>query len=121
MSETEENPTQVMTTHRSNRCEHGFLSELRLCPVCFPKSLTANPRIRASNGQFRATASEGLPDGYYRCWRCGKVKPLQDFSRCASKRNGHLSRCKKCDNSIHAEKKRKPEGWRLGGLASALG
>lgn len=38
-------------------------------------------------------------DGSKRCLRCEQVKPLTDFHRDSSRKDGHGTRCKTCDNS----------------------
>lgn len=46
-----------------------------------------------------------LPDGHKCCTGCGRVLPLDQFYRCRSKRDGHMSRCKQCE---HLRKLGKP-------------
>ena len=39
----------------------------------------------------------------YTCYNCKKTKDLSLFYKQASKKNGHSSRCKKCDNILKAD------------------
>lgn len=39
------------------------------------------------------------------CCRCGAMKPLGQFSRCAQKANGRQSYCKACDHEDYLERK----------------
>lgn len=43
------------------------------------------------------------------CWNCHKVKPITDFYKVRSARDGHFGKCKKCcniDNKKHLELKK---------------
>lgn len=38
-------------------------------------------------------------DGLCRCYMCGEIKPIQEFSVDKKRLNGHSTLCKKCDNN----------------------
>jgi hypothetical protein len=106
--------------HRGERCEHGFLVELSICPTCNPSPRLITPtqiglvlsmlaarqhRRRLGTGRFAALRTEA---GEYICWACRQPKPLtaEFFFRCMSKAHGFQDRCKKCDNLIKTLKRK---------------
>jgi hypothetical protein len=118
--------------NRGERCDHGFLRELKTCPKCFtsPSMKGFNRvsqvlqllalkqvRVKSQKGKFEPVASrmlEETPEGFplleYHCWRCKRwfLLTSENFRRAASKATGFQTRCKLCDNSLKTEKKRAP-------------
>ncbi len=47
-----------------------------------------------------------IPDGFYRCARCGHVGPPHDFARNRAVARGHAYRCLRCNAEIVAAWKR---------------
>lgn len=47
---------------------------------------------------------EYMPDSYARCTKCGKVKPLDEFHKDASKPTGHRSCCVDCRRRYERER-----------------
>lgn len=126
-------PTQDTSANKA-RCGHGYYQEFAKlktppCPRCHPHLyplerelasfalvLIANkrtatrprPRMRDRRNSIVFVAEATVEPGMYRCWCCGKVKPLgaDNFRRDASKSTGFQSRCKKCDNGLKTRKRR---------------
>ena len=42
-----------------------------------------------------------IPDGYKRCYRCGKIKQIEDFYKNKNKKDGLYSQCKNCIDEYH--------------------
>lgn len=110
-----ESPTQERKRIPLTRCECGYyvhaeeLGEPR-CPrhdpVIIVRIHKERREVRLDNGRFAPIGT--VRPGFYECWRCGLVKPLDDFYPASSKRNGRQSRCKKCDNSMKTARRREP-------------
>ena len=46
----------------------------------------------------------------YKCYKCKRIKDLNEFYKKASKKNGYSGRCKKCDNIMKTNwKSKNPE------------
>src|SRR5690554_4606417 len=64
----------------------------------------------------RAARRNSVPDGFKRCYRCGEVKPLEEFSPRKDSRDGRQSLCYACDTRRTRERHWKergvpPEHW----------
>ena len=49
------------------------------------------------------TTISGIPHDFKKCSKCGEIKPLSEFARCAKSRDGLKSECKTCQ----AERRRR--------------
>lgn len=95
--------------YRQPTCAHGYVIGKGLCPEpgcrgAHKKRLM--PHYRQSYLASKDMTAGTREPGKYRCYMCGRVLPdgtvpelgESRFFRAASKRNGHQSRCKQCDN-----------------------
>jgi hypothetical protein len=95
--------------HRERKCAHGFVLGRGLCP--HPGCRGAHkkrllPHYCQSYLRDKDMTAGKQEPGHYRCYMCGRLLPdgtipelgPSQFFGATSKRNGHQSRCKQCDN-----------------------
>jgi len=74
------------------------------------------------------TTISGIPHDFKKCSKCGEIKPLSEFARCAKSRDGLKSECKTCQAerrrryyAEHAEEERERKHARRAREISAPG
>jgi DNA-directed RNA polymerase subunit RPC12/RpoP len=95
--------------YRQPTCSHGFVVGKGLCPHAGCRGAHRKlllPHYRQSYLASKDMTAGKREPGKYRCYMCGRLLPdgtvpelgPSQFFRASSKRNGHQSRCKQCDN-----------------------
>lgn len=88
----------------------GVASRNSYCKVCMrERSKTSYRKRRAARGSTVREARV-VPDGQGWCSDCGQLKPLSDFPRNRSGRNGYASYCKPCHNTRGRESRERLYG-----------
>lgn len=95
--------------YRQPTCKHGFVLGKGLCPhIGCPGARRRRTLLHYRTSYLKPKdMTAGATPGLYRCYMCGRklsdgtmperYGPSQFFGA-SSKRNGHQSRCKQCDN-----------------------
>ena len=68
------------------------------CKSCMSLRSQVSYRKKQAAAGRSVRVREQLPDGHRRCPDCGQVKPLDQFPRTASSRDGRHTYCKPCHN-----------------------
>jgi len=82
-------------------------------PVGIPKALNLVPTPKTAKNAKKATAAAQVvktaervePEGSKLCRKCSTVKPLDEFAKDKSSKDGAYSQCKSCEAAWRAAKK----------------
>ncbi|MER6005574.1 endonuclease domain-containing protein [Nonomuraea angiospora] len=98
---------EVSEFGRNKRMADGLA---RYCKACFQRRHTQSYRKRREEQGKAVRERVEVPDGQKYCPRCAEIKPITDFGKNRSEKDGLTHYCKPCHNQVMRENRIKHHG-----------